>query len=56
MFFMPLLSPKNSLTLALSLLEGEGITPENASLVLGEIHLSLYFNSIVNSAAPIPAT
>jgi hypothetical protein len=46
MFFMPLLSLKNSLTLALSLLECEGISGfENA----------IRISTMVNSVAPIKA-
>jgi hypothetical protein len=37
----------NSLTLSLSLLEGEGINPEHTDPLLSEIHLPLHLNSRV---------
>jgi hypothetical protein len=37
-----------SLTLALSLLEGEGINPEHADPLFGKIHLRLHLNSSVS--------
>jgi len=53
---MRLLSPEDSLTLALSLfLEGEGINPEHSDPHLGKIHIPLHFNFIVNTPVPIKA-
>src|SRR5262245_11728004 len=45
---MPLLSLNNSLTLTLSLVEGEGTNPEHPDPFLGKIRLPFHLNSSVS--------